>query len=52
MVSQAYDTTVPIGCSLRMHTKAVGSVRIECYRQNTGTLTDAEEINLAIFGDQ
>lgn len=52
MTSQAWDTTVPIGCTVRMATKNVGSVVIECYRTATGTLTDAEEINIAIWGDQ
>lgn len=51
MVSQAWDTTVPVSCNIRMLTKNVGSVVIECYRSNTGTLTDAEEMNISIYGD-
>lgn len=52
VVYQAWDDTVGVGCSIDLDTKNVGSLVIKVYRENTGTLTDAEQISVVIFGDQ
>jgi hypothetical protein len=52
VVSQAWDTTVPIGCTVMNHTKTAGTLRINVFREATGTLTDAEDINIVVYGDQ
>lgn len=51
-VGTAYDTGLPAVCHVYNKTRAVGSLRVETQRYDTGGLVDAEFLDMNFFGDQ